>query len=944
MPRSTDIRLRARISLVAGLLLGSAAASGLGATPYPGYNLFAPLGSTNTYLMDNAGAVVHAWASSYRPGNSVYLLEDGSLLRTANFGGTNLNVGGAGGRVERRDWNGQPIWAFDYSDENVRQHHDVQRLPNGNFLMIAWERKTAAEALAAGRAPGLLAEGELWPDHLIEVAPTGAVGGAIVWEWHAWDHLVQDLDPAKANYGAVADHPERIDLNYTLSNQADWLHINSVAYHAELDQIVLSVHNFSEIWIIDHGTTTAEAAGAAGDLLYRWGNPEAYGAGDAADRQFFVQHNAHWVPSNCPGAGHIFVFNNGQGRPGGNASTVDEIVPPLAPDGSYSNGLPLAPAAPAWTYAASPSTNFYAASISGAQRLPNGNTLVCNGPAGSFFEVAADGEIVWEHQDTGAVFRVTRYGLDYAGLAALESLPEDVPGLPFALVDSGQTNCYNTNIVSAAPAPGAAFAGQDAQYGGAPMDYALGTNGLTVQDNTTGLAWTRSPDLNQDGAINATDKLTRANALAYAATLNAQNYGGFSDWRLPSIRELYSLMNFSGVDLSGPNPATFKPFIDTNFFAFGYGDTNAGERLIDAQFASATLYVDTVMNGQSAMFGLNLADGRIKGYPTQNKTYYVYYVRGNSAYGVNAFIDNGDGTVSDLATGLMWQQADSGIGMNWQAALAYAENLNLAGRQDWRLPNAKELQSIVDYARAPGATASAAIAPVFSCTAITNEAGAADYPWFWSSTTHANISTAPGKSAAYVCFGRALGYMNGMWMDVHGAGCQRSDPKGGSLSNWTYAANGYYSAQAPQGDAIRISNFVRCVRSGATPPATDTDGDGIPDWTEYDYVTNATGLSAAGDLDGDGFPNLSEIRADTSPVDGASLLALVSVVAADATRPVVAWQSSLNKSYTIRRSTNLLDDAFSAVVAGGIPATPPLNVHTDTLPVAANTYYLISVE
>ncbi len=948
---SLFIRLQSHISLVAVLLLGSVATSGLGATPYPGYNLFAPLGSTNTYLMGNDGAIFHTWSSSYRPGNSAYLLEDGTLLRTANSGGTNLNVGGAGGRVERQNGNGSLIWAFDYSDENVRQHHDIQRLPNGNILMIAWERKTASEALDAGRDPNLLAEGELWPDHLIEVAPTGSIGGTIVWEWHAWDHLVQDVDPAKANFGVVAEHPERIDLNFTLSNKADWLHINSVAYHAELDQIVLSVHNFSEIWIIDHGTTTAEAAsstgglrGKGGDLLYRWGNPQAYGAGDATHQQFFVQHNAHWIDEDGPGTGHILVLNNGQGRPGGNASTVDEIVTPLAPDGSYSNTLPFAPAAPAWTYASTPSTSFYAASISGVQRLPNGNTLICNGPTGTFFEVTSAGEIVWQYQYNGAVFRVMRYGLDYSGLAGLAPSLEVIPGLPFALVDSGQTNCYNTNAVSAAPAPGAAFAGQDAQYVGAPMNYALGTNGLTVQDNTTGLTWTRSPDLNRDGTINATDKLTHASAIAYAASLNSQNFGGFSDWRLPSIKELYSLMNFSGIDMSGPNPATFRPFIDTNFFAFGYGDTNAGERLIDAQFASTTLYVDTVMNSQSALFGLNLADGRIKGYPTLNKTYYVYYVRGNTSYGVNAFIDNGDGTVTDLATGLLWQQADSGIGMDWQAAMDTAENLNLAGWQDWRLPNAKELQSIVDYTRAPGVTASAAIDPVFACTAITNEAGTLDYPWFWSSTTHANLSTSPGKSGVYVCFGRALGYMNGMWMDVHGAGCQRSDPKGGSLTNWTFAANGYYSAQAPQGDAIRISNFVRCVRSGTTPPATDSDSDGIPDWTEYDYTTNAMSMSATGDLDGDGIDNLSEIRASTSPIDDTSLLVIESVASNAASNPVVSWKSALGATYTLRRSTHLVDDSFSAIVASHLPATPPLNIHTDAPSASGQIFYLISVE
>lgn len=516
--------------------------------------------------------------------------------------------------------------------------------------------------------------------------------------------------------------------------------------------------------------------------------------------------------------------------------------------------------------------------------------------------------------------------------------------MDYPLADTGQTNCYDTNVAVAPAAPGAAFAGQDAQYAGAPPAYALGTNGLTVQDLNTGLTWTRSPDWNGDGTIDASDKFSQASAVAYAATLNSQNYGGFSDWRLPSIKELYSLMDFCGVDVSGIDTTNQPPFIDVDYFAFGYGDTNAGERLIDAQFATTTLYVDVVMNGQAAMFGLNLADGRIKGYPVVGKNYYAYFVRGNASYGSNDFADNGDGTVTDLATGLMWQQADSGTGLTWQAALAYAENLPLAGWQDWRLPNAKELQSLVDYTRAPGITASAAIDPVFSCTTITNEAGQADFPWYWTSTTHVGSSLAPGNHAAYVCFGRALGYFMGAWRDVHGAGCQRSDPKGGSLSEWTYVPSGYYNSIAPQGDAVRIFNFVRCVRAGATPPAADTDADGIPDWTEYDYATNATALSAAGDEDGDGFPNLSEIGAGTSPVNGDSLLALVSVAANAASNAVVSWQSALGKTYTLRCSTNLSGNDFAAIVASGVPATPPLNVHTAAAPAGGTLFFRIAAE
>ena len=377
----------------------------------------------------------------------------------------------------------------------------------------------------------------------------------------------------------------------------------------------------------------------------------------------------------------------------------------------------------------------------------------------------------------------------------------------YLVVDTAQNICYDNYGAIPCPEPVEAFYGQDAQHTSNAPDYTDNGDG-TVTDNISDLMWQQSPDTDRDGDIDADDKLTYDEAVAGASTLSL---GGYNDWRLPTIKEAYSLIEFSGIDPSGyqgTDTSGLLPFMDTAFFDFAYGDTSEGERIIDAQYASATKYVSTTMNGNETMFGVNFADGRIKGYPTVNKTFFVIYVRGDTGYGENDFTDNGDGSITDSATGLMWSQDDNGMGLNWEEALAWVEAQSVAnylGYNDWRLPNAKELQSIVDYTRSPDTTNSAAIDPLFNATANTNEAGQTDYPCYWSSSTHANMSAASGSNAAYVAFGRAMGYMNGSWIDVHGAGAQRSDPKFGDPADWP-------TGHGPQGDAIRIYNCVRLVR------------------------------------------------------------------------------------------------------------------------------------
>ena len=324
----------------------------------------------------------------------------------------------------------------------------------------------------------------------------------------------------------------------------------------------------------------------------------------------------------------------------------------------------------------------------------------------------------------------------------------------YPIVDTGQTKCYDAGAEISAPGPGQFFYGQDAQFAGIQPSYNLSSDGKTVYDNVTMLTWMRGPNTTL-ATPTTSDKKTLSQALAWVATVNAMNYGGFSDWRLPTIKELYSLMNFKGTDPSGftgTDTSVLTPFIDTAYFNFAYGDTNQGERIIDSQYASSNRFV---VPGSEMLFGLNLADGRIKGYGLKlgnsDKTFFVQLVRG-LAYGSNSFTDNGDMTVTDTATGLMWSREDSAVGMTWQDALAWVQAKNTAnylGHNDWRLPNAKELHSLVNYTNAPDFNAKPAIdTEFFTCTGITNENGDADYPYYWTST----LLSAPPRRLARSIF------------------------------------------------------------------------------------------------------------------------------------------------------------------------------------------------
>lgn len=432
-----------------------------------GYVLFAPIKSDTTYLIDKCGKRIHQWASDTKPGLSVYLLPDGSLLKTgalpnATFAGT----GGAGGEIERYDWNDNLLWKYTISSDSETQNHDIFPMPNGNVLVDIWEYISPAEAIAAGRKPAITGTA-LWSARIEELQPVGTDSAVVVWQWRLWDHLVQDFDSAKANYGVVADHPELLNVNFYQSVDSlspDWIHMNAINYDSALDQVMFSGHNLNEIYIIDHSTTTAEAAshsggvhGMGGDFLYRWGNPQAYGRGTKTDRKLYQQHDPVWIPAGYAGSGNIMIFNNGFGRPGGDYSSVDIIAQPVDSAGDYSitAGQAFGPSAAYWSYSANPAGSFYSDVMGSGQRLSNGNTLICDATSGRFFEVDSNMNTVWDYvnpvdsagilaqgdtSSSNQAFRCIFYAPDYAAFAG-QNL---TPGNPIEI----NPLPYNCNMLS----------------------------------------------------------------------------------------------------------------------------------------------------------------------------------------------------------------------------------------------------------------------------------------------------------------------------------------------------------------------------------------------------------------------------------------------------------------------------------------------------------------
>lgn len=500
-----------------------------------GYTLFAPIASTSTYLINNNGQLVHSWESFQPQVFSAYLLENGHLLRTANF--NTLLRGG----FQEMAWDGEIIWEY----ECFGHHHDIEPLPNGNVMLIVEEIVSGTRAISLGRNPELLRNAEALPriagipissdrlpkdnflliPSILEIKKTGPKSGTVVWEWHLSDHVVQDYDENMPNYGVVAEHPELVDINFIMNNDPNWIHANAIDHHPQYDQVMITTRNFSEIWVIDHSTTTEEAAGHKGDLLYRWGNPVTHDSGTEEDQKLFGPHDGQWIEPGLPGGGNILIFNNGVWRPGKHYSSVVEIENPVESTGHYSKpptGAPYKPENEVWVYTAQPPQSFFSGIMSGVQRLPNGNTLICSATEATLFEVSPEGQTVWKYLSPppvrapmfnlllasfNSICKSRRYPADYPGLAGENLAPKGpvehydstskmtLQSLPGGLANSpyGGTPAYGQGQVAtilAIPGPLHEFTGWEVRSG-------------SVNLHNPDEAWTSFTMGNRDAVIRA---------------------------------------------------------------------------------------------------------------------------------------------------------------------------------------------------------------------------------------------------------------------------------------------------------------------------------------------------------------------------------------------------------------------------------------------------------
>jgi hypothetical protein len=401
---------------------------------FNGYALYNKQNQNTAYLIDKDGNIAKTWNCNVACNYTVLLKENGNIVRGGKYTGNQLNGAAIGGLVQEIDPSGNIVWEFIYSNANHCSHHDIT-LVGDNVMLVAWEVKSVSELTQAGYNG---ASAEKWPTHFVEVSQNGT-GGQIVWEWHIWDHLIQDHDSSKDNYGVIANHPELFDINMISNtgggppgmNSGDWFHINGINYNADLDQIAFSSRHASEIYIIDHSTTTSEAAthsggnsGKGGDLLYRWGNPSNYGLSGNQVIPGAV-HDVRWIENDGrPYGGYLQIFNN-KGV-SNTQSTVDAFLPPLDSINGNNYMITSGQAYGPVTYDTRYICQYSASGQSASNRMSNGNIFVNasggQGGAGIMYEVNSNNNIVWQYNGGGPA-KAFRYECEYPGIISLLNNP-----------------------------------------------------------------------------------------------------------------------------------------------------------------------------------------------------------------------------------------------------------------------------------------------------------------------------------------------------------------------------------------------------------------------------------------------------------------------------------------------------------------------------------------
>lgn len=374
-----------------------------------GYILMSPIGTKVSYLIDMCGEVKKKWESDFFIGPNAVLMPNGHLLRSGRIGGA-FNGGGIGGIIELFDWDGRRIWAQTFANDSLHQHHTLCPSGDDSFFMITWFKYSNEEAMDRGFDNDIWGGKDVWSERIYEIKILPSGGYDILWQWDAWHHAIQDRFPDKANYGIIADNPHVIDVNFRQTSEAnisEWLHVNAIDYNADLDLIAISSKVNNEIYVVDHSTTIDEAAqhtggyyGRGGDILYRWGNPQAYGRGTEEDHYLFGQHDIQWIKPDLDGEGQFLVFNNGTGRPQGDYSSIDQWKMPDLKDERLlfdTVSRQFLPHQVTWRYTDPQQSDFFSARMSGVQRVLTDKTLVCEANKGSIKIIDNAHNSVWHY-------------------------------------------------------------------------------------------------------------------------------------------------------------------------------------------------------------------------------------------------------------------------------------------------------------------------------------------------------------------------------------------------------------------------------------------------------------------------------------------------------------------------------------------------------------------